>query len=356
MSNQVSPVSLCGCCGRPSSRRPAFFKPEDSQFTVNAGQAECSAPGWHLSYCDSCNVLSVDPVPSENQLNKIYEGDFYSTNIYRGGIGDWMMQKPLDTQRNENHGLLKKLKRARMRTRDLAYVRKMAAPLKTSGPKIRFLDIGCGTGETLTAAARLGWEASGIELSPSAAAVARERSGRPVFNGPFEKFTGTEAKYDIVHVGDVLEHIREPDRLITWAEDKLVPGGILRVQVPNDLAGYRMRWFSKIWWMFPPIHLHYFTPTSLSALLERHGFSIVSKGSVGESVGIDTRRSLLWSWGLLSRADALATKGGPRAVPLELVRLLWDRILSVPLQVIVGRTMRGFVFWLSAQKPERAPE
>jgi hypothetical protein len=38
------------------------------------------------------------------------------------------------------------------------------------------------------------------------------------------------------------------------------------------------------------------------------------------------------------------------------MRLLWDRILSVPLQVIVGRTMKGFVFWVSAQKPELAPE
>jgi SAM-dependent methyltransferase len=352
----MSPVSLCGCCGRISSRTPAFFKPKDSQFTVNSGQAECSTPGWHLSYCDACNVLSVDPVPSENELSKIYEGDFYTSNIYRGGIGDWMMQKPLDTQKNKNHGLLKKLKRARMRKRDLAYVRKMAEPLKASDKRIRFLDIGCGTGETLTAAAKLEWEASGIELSPAAAAIARERSGRPVFNGPFESFAGPETQYDIIHVGDVLEHIREPNRLIAWAESKLVPGGILRVQVPNDLAGYRMRLFSKIWWMFPPIHLHYFTPSSLSALLERHGFSIVSKGSVGESVGIDTRRSILWSSGLLSRADALASTGGLGALPLELVRLFWDRILSVPLQVIVGRTMKGFVFWVSAQKPERASE
>jgi 2-polyprenyl-3-methyl-5-hydroxy-6-metoxy-1,4-benzoquinol methylase len=348
--------SPCGCCGRISSRTPAFFKPKDSQFTVNAGQAGCDTPGWHLSYCDSCSVLSVDPVPSESELNKIYEGDFYSSNIYRGGIGDWMMQKPLDTQESKDHGLLKKLKRARMQRQDLAYVRKMAEPLKASAERIRFLDIGCGTGETLTAAAALEWEASGIELNPLAAAIARARSGRPVFNGPFEDFTGIEKQYDIIHVGDVLEHLREPNRLIAWAEGKLVPGGILRVQVPNDLAGYRMRWFSKIWWMFPPVHLHYFTPASLSALLERHGFSIVSKGSVGESVGIDTRRYVLWSSGMLSRADALATTGGLGALPLELVRLLWDRILSVPLQVIVGRTMRGFVFWMNAQKSERAPE
>jgi 2-polyprenyl-3-methyl-5-hydroxy-6-metoxy-1,4-benzoquinol methylase len=323
---------------------------------VHAGQVESNTPGWHLSYCDSCGVLSVDPVPSENELNKIYEGDFYSSNIYRGGIGDWMMQKPLDMEKNEKLTSWKKWKQARMRKRDLARVRKMAEPLKTSAQGIRFLDIGCGTGETLTAAADLKWEASGIELNPSAAAIARERSGRPVFNGPFENFTGSEKQYDIIHLGDVLEHMREPDRLIAWAEDRLVPGGILRIQVPNDLAGYRMHWFTKVWWMFPPIHLHYFTPASLSALLERHGLSIVSKGSVGESVGIDTRRSALWSSGLLPRVDALVTSGGLGALPLELARLLWDRILSVPLQVIVGRSMKGFVFWVSAQKPERTPE
>jgi 2-polyprenyl-3-methyl-5-hydroxy-6-metoxy-1,4-benzoquinol methylase len=296
-------------------------------------------------------------LPSESELNKIYEEEFYSSNIYRGGIGDWMMQKPLETQKDENIGFWKKWKRARMRERDLARVRKMAEPLEAaSGQTIRFLDIGCGTGETLTAAAALGWKASGIELNPSAAVIARERSGSPVFNGPFEEFAASGEQYDIIHLGDVLEHIREPNRLIAWTKGKLVPGGILHIQVPNDLAGYRMRWFSRIWWMFPPIHLHYFTPASLSGLLGRFDFSIVSKGSIGESVGIDTRRSLLWSSGLLARVDTLAASGGISALPPELVRLFWDRILSAPLQAIVGGTMSGFVFWVSAQKPQRALE
>jgi hypothetical protein len=295
MTTRISPGSLCGCCGQVSSRTAASFKPIDSQFTVDAGGVESRTRGWHLSYCDSCHVLSVDPLPSENELNKIYEGDFYSSNIYRGGIGDWMMQKPLDTQKNEELSSWKKWKRARMGKRDLARVRKMAEPLKVSPQRIRFLDIGC-------------------------------------------------------------EHLREPPRLIAWAEGKLVPGSILRIQVPNDLAGYRMRWFSKIWWMFPPIHLHYFTPASMSALLERYGFSIVSKGDIRESVGIDTRRSVSWSSGLRARVDTLATSSGVGSLPLELVRLLWDRILSVPLQVVIGTTMRGFVFWVSVQKLERASE
>jgi SAM-dependent methyltransferase len=351
MTTTMSDGTMCGCCGQVSRRTPAFFKPNGSQFTVNSAHIPSGTSGWRLSYCDSCRVLSVDPLPSESELNKIYEGDFYTSKIYRGGIGDWMMQKPLDTDKNENIGAWKKWKRARMERRNLARVRAMAGPLKASSQRIRFLDIGCGTGETLAAAAELGWDARGIELNRSAAAIARERSGRPVFNGPFEEFAASGEQYDIIHMGDVLEHIREPNRLIAWTAGKLVPGGILRIQVPNDLAGYRMRWFSRIWWMFPPIHLHYFTPASLSALLERYGFSIVSSGSIGESVGIDTRRCALWSWGLLPRVDALATSGGLRALPIELVRLFWDRILSAPLQVIVGRTMSGFVFWVSAQKP-----
>ena len=356
MTTENSDSAVCGCCGQISGRVMAFFKPDDSQFTVREDRRQSSTAGWNLSYCNSCSVLSVDPLPSESELNKIYEQGFYSNDIYRGGIGDWMMQKPLDPGDNANVGAWKKWKRIRAAKRDLARVRKMAEPLKASGEELRFLDIGCGTGETLLAAARLGWTASGIELNPSAAAIAREKSGRPVFNGPFEEFAASGEKYDLIYVGDVLEHLRQPHRLIAWAHGKLVPGGILRIQVPNDLAGYRMRWFSRIWWMFPPIHLHYFTPDSLSAILERHGFSILRKGSVGESFGIDTRRAALWSARLLARVDAQSASGGARAMPIELMRLVWDRILSVPFQAIVGRTMGGFVFWVSAQKAGSPPE
>jgi SAM-dependent methyltransferase len=356
MTTASSENASCGCCGQVSNRAVAFFKADNSQFTVATSSRRDDSPGWNLSYCAICGVLSVDPLPSEGELNRIYEGSFYSNDICRGGIGDWMMQKPLDVGQNESGGKWKKWKLARAAKRDLARVREMAEPLKASGKSIRFLDIGCGTGETLTAAAKLGWDASGIELSPSAAAIARVKSGRPVFNGPFEDFAATGGEYDIIHLGDVLEHLRKPHHLIKWAHDKLAPGGILRIQVPNDLAGYRTKWFSRIWWMFPPIHLHYFTPASLSGLLQRFGFSVVRTGSNGESVGMDTRRTILWSLGLLGRADARATVGGWQSVPFEFLRICWDRILSVPLQASVARSMGGFVFWVSAQKTERAPE
>jgi len=348
--------SSCGCCGDAFGRAPAFFKADDSQFTVISTQAHSGVPGWNLSYCNSCRVLSVDPLPSERELNEIYKKGFYSNDIYRGGIGDWMMQKPLDAYTGGHTSLWRRWRQSRAANNDVARVRRMSVPLGLPSGDIRFLDIGCGTGETLVAAAKLGWNASGIELNPSAAEIARARSGRPVFNGPFEDFVVEGQQYDIIHLGDVLEHLRQPRRLIAWAYEKLAPGGILRVQVPNDLAGYRMRLFSRIWWMFPPIHLHYFTPATLSALLSRYGFTVVQGGSLGEAIGTDTRRVALWSLGLLAKADARATSGGPRAIPGEFVRLLWDRILSVPLQIMAGRSMNGFVFWVSAQKAGRAAE
>jgi SAM-dependent methyltransferase len=356
MKEGKSEQSTCGCCGEDSGRQLAFFKPDDSQFTVKADRRQQDAPGWNLSYCNSCHVLSVDPLPSESQLSKIYEEGFYTDDSYKGGIGDWMMQKPLDVRDDGNAGAWKKWRRRASAKADLDRVRQMAEPLKVGDRAIRFLDIGCGTGETLIAAAKLGWNASGIELNQSAAAIARERSGKPVFNGRFEDFAASGEQYDIIHMGDVLEHLRHPHLLITWARDRLAPGGILRIQVPNDLAGYRMRWFSRIWWMFPPIHLHYFTPTSLTALLQRHGFTIARKGSLGGALGMDTRRATLWSAGLLTKADARAARGGKGALPLEVVRLLWDRILSVPLQYAAARSMNGFVFWVSAQKDGRTPE
>ena len=50
----------------------------------------------------------------------------------------------------------------------------------------------------------------------------------------------------------------------------LKPGGLLAVQVPNDLDAYRA-WLSRPdnrWWVIPPLHLFYFTEPTLRRWLE----------------------------------------------------------------------------------------
>jgi SAM-dependent methyltransferase len=139
----------------------------------------------------------------------------------------------------------------------------------------RLLEIGCGTGTLLLEAERLGWQALGVEPGRAAAQVARER-GATVVQGWFPADLPADAgPFDAVAVLDVLEHFAEPLRFLTELRTHLSPGGRLLVQVPNwdsllvRLEGHRSS-------VVAPGHWTYFTPRTLTSLLARSGFRVLS--------------------------------------------------------------------------------
>ena len=95
----------------------------------------------------------------------------------------------------------------------------------------RVLDAGCGSGRTLLELARYG-EVSGIELDPTAAAVATERGPYDVRIGRLEELPWADETFDLITCLDVIEHT--PDDRVTLRELRRVarPGGHLLVTVP----------------------------------------------------------------------------------------------------------------------------
>ena len=122
------------------------------------------------------------------------------------------------------------------------------------------------------AAGERGWDAVGVEPSVWAARHARER-GLDVVEGelldaPFEK-----SSFDAIVATDVLEHLPNPSAVIERFAELLVPGGVLYVAVPD--AGSRLaRVMGRRWWAVLPMHVQYFTRSSMRLLLARHGFEV----------------------------------------------------------------------------------
>lgn len=78
------------------------------------------------------------------------------------------------------------------------------------------LDIGCGSGYYMSYAKALGFSCFGIEFSSDFAKLLREKTALDIYS--FEEFSSRfpeGKKFDIIHLGHVLEHSIDPKDFIT---------------------------------------------------------------------------------------------------------------------------------------------
>ena len=95
-----------------------------------------------------------------------------------------------------------------------------------------FLDYGCGAGHLLREAMRLHWQAVGVELDAEVAASVAQRTGARVVSEP--ALLGQEPLADVLHLGDVLEHLTDLDHQVPAMLGLLKPNGLLLAQGPLE--------------------------------------------------------------------------------------------------------------------------
>lgn len=141
-------------------------------------------------------------------------------------------------------------------------------------PPARVLDVGCGAGEFMRAAAAAGYQVEGVDISEAAAEHCRGL-GLHATSGDFLTMPFAE-RYSMVTMWDVVEHLRSPEAFLRRAREILVPGGALVLKIPGyGPLSYRAiaiypRLASTV--IGAPGHQQYFTPRSLRTLLARCGY------------------------------------------------------------------------------------
>jgi SAM-dependent methyltransferase len=137
------------------------------------------------------------------------------------------------------------------------------------------LDIGCGTGNFLTAARDAGYRVTGIELDRNAARFAKERLGlQRVLPLTILEFAEQhpEERFDVVTFFEVLEHQAAPVEFLQNVRECVRTGGLIALSVPN-----RERWLTGPDVLdYPPNHFLRWNSAALKRFLGAQGFEVMS--------------------------------------------------------------------------------
>jgi 2-polyprenyl-3-methyl-5-hydroxy-6-metoxy-1,4-benzoquinol methylase len=135
------------------------------------------------------------------------------------------------------------------------------------GPGRRVLDLGCRDG-SLTRAYASGNEIVGVDADREALAAAAKLGIETHWADLDEPLAFEEASFDVVVAGELLEHLRDPGRLVGDVRRVLRPGGTFVASVPN---AYRLK--NRVRFLLgrepedDPTHLQMFSPGDVRKLL-----------------------------------------------------------------------------------------
>ena len=238
----------CNLCGLDTTQ--ILFKKRDKFETV---QNE-----FNVVECQECGLLYVNPRPDQEEIGTFYP-EIYSwkeTLKAESLFAKWMRR-------------LESIYRYHLLRNEVSKVVRFTG--KNSG---KVLDVGCGTGDRLDAFRSRGFDAHGVEPSPSAK-YAKDFLKLNVVEGDLFSAHFQDNFFDTITLYHVLEHTHNPMKVCQEIHRILKEGGFLVIQVPNK-DSFQFKWFEERWAAFDvPRDLYYFGIQPLRSLLERIGFKIV---------------------------------------------------------------------------------
>lgn len=166
---------------------------------------------------------------------------------------------------------------ARRRRRRVAKARRQILDALEATSPGRLLDVGCSLGYTLEAARSLGLEATGVDLASHAIDECR-RLGFDAHRGTLDALPFDDASFAIAMLKHVFEHTPTPRRTLAELRRVLIPGAALFLAVPNGdyFKAVRSPATSRFFrGEAARAHFVYYTPVTLSRLVEEEGFCVV---------------------------------------------------------------------------------
>ncbi|MCL2078862.1 MAG: glycosyltransferase [Oscillospiraceae bacterium] len=152
-----------------------------------------------------------------------------------------------------------------------AYYSKVLSNIRMGGfaSGMSLLEVGIGACECLLAAREMGYEIFGIDVIERHVEEAKRKFGLDVQTADWNEFE-SDRKWDIIIMGDVLEHVSDPDKALAKAESLLSDDGALWISTPSFESAFSCVVGHDDAMRRQPFHLNYFSRESLYMLLERN--------------------------------------------------------------------------------------
>ncbi|MCC3590998.1 MAG: class I SAM-dependent methyltransferase [Microcoleus sp. PH2017_29_MFU_D_A] len=211
------------------------------------------------------SFLRINPVPTEAEVERFYLDEFYSGEYSKFNDSDLSVQ-----QKDREFFHLR-----------WQFIHDQCSDILGSLLGKKLLDIGCGYCQALLYFRDRGLSVHGIEPSREGYEYGLSQGIKMVQRGiEGNDIKAFDERFDIVTLLNVLEHLRNPaEALKRIRSDYLAKGGVLVIDVPNEFNDFQTSAKAEHrlqeWWVCPPNHLNYFSPTSLKALLQSCGYQVV---------------------------------------------------------------------------------
>jgi SAM-dependent methyltransferase len=244
MPKSAPQSTVCRMCGREDARQLGAVDPtHPARFHVDT---------FYLQYCARCDVVYLDPLPTEGDLHALYEDSDQFTDPHY--TDPEQVEKYLDY-----YGTA---------LRNLALL-----------PE--------GRGRVLEVGAGLAWVSRAAKaLSTDVETVAQDVSAECADHCPWvdSYFVGTvEAlpdgdPFQLASMTHVIEHLVDPEKMVGRIAEHLAPGGRLFVTAPYRPTGWRPEQGLAPWrdysYLHVPAHVSYLSRNWFEQIAPKHRMSV----------------------------------------------------------------------------------
>lgn len=250
-------------------------------FFLNSTDLTGTVPGkFYLVQCPRCKIIYLHPLPQPEQISSFYPESYYENTPYRrkkilrrAARFSQRLQQYINYkntacfQKNVLSRVFLVIYRWFILSADEIFLTEWA-------PGARILDIGCGQGDFLLLANRLGWDTYGVEPNTVAVTTAR-MMGLKVYAGELSRVHFSDNFFQVIRLHHVLEHIYDPIAVMKEIRRIIREDGCLMITVPNiQSLGFKV--FNKFWWNLDlPRHIFLYCPQTLAFLAEKTGFQLL---------------------------------------------------------------------------------